>query len=228
MDKIIVKRNFDMEKIIEWAKPLKSQIVQERETFIPPYAEIAIEFKEEMLYCEYRYNAPVLEMKFFALKEDDNTWLPVAKQQYDFVSDRSISQKTFVQQGGGYDKRKEMMEFLLTHDKTFTKLGTKWFYLMVFASHYKKEIESTKRTTAKVCKKKQKHKSKTKKLYTTVYTIQSDSLAGIKHARRKIDHEFGVRGHYRHMKSGKVIWVKEYQKCKGRGKVEQKTMIAKM
>lgn len=30
-------------------------------------------------------------------------------------------------------------------------------------------------------------------------------------------HEFEVRGHERHYKSGKVIWVKGFTKCKGRG-----------
>ena len=30
-------------------------------------------------------------------------------------------------------------------------------------------------------------------------------------------HEFDVRGHYRHYKSGKVIWINEFTKCKGRG-----------
>lgn len=30
-------------------------------------------------------------------------------------------------------------------------------------------------------------------------------------------HEFDVRGHMRHLKSGKVVYVKPYTKCKGRG-----------
>lgn len=33
----------------------------------------------------------------------------------------------------------------------------------------------------------------------------------------KPQHEFDVRGHYRHYKSGKVVYVRPYTKCKGRG-----------
>ena len=33
----------------------------------------------------------------------------------------------------------------------------------------------------------------------------------------KPQHEFDVRGHMRHLKSGKVVYVRPYTKCKGRG-----------
>lgn len=34
----------------------------------------------------------------------------------------------------------------------------------------------------------------------------------------KPSHEFGVRGHVRHYKNGKEVFIKPYTKCKGRGK----------
>lgn len=33
----------------------------------------------------------------------------------------------------------------------------------------------------------------------------------------KPQHEFDVRGHMRHYKSGKVVYIRPYTKCKGRG-----------
>lgn len=35
---------------------------------------------------------------------------------------------------------------------------------------------------------------------------------------RKMTHEFEVRGHIRHLKNGKQIWINPYTKCKGKGK----------
>lgn len=41
--------------------------------------------------------------------------------------------------------------------------------------------------------------------------------------RQKPSEEFSVRGHYRHYKSGKVVWVDEFSKCKDSGNKRDKT-----
>ena len=39
----------------------------------------------------------------------------------------------------------------------------------------------------------------------------------VEKTNRKMTHEFEVRGHIRHLKNGKQIWIKPYTKCKGKG-----------
>lgn len=58
---------------------------------------------------------------------------------------------------------------------------------------------------------------------STVYILHSRSRKqhGNKGKHWTVNHEFSVRGHYRHYKSGKVVWIPEF--TKGSGKKKSKT-----
>ena len=54
-------------------------------------------------------------------------------------------------------------------------------------------------------------------------TIKGDYTPG---NGSKHKHEYDVKGHYRHYKNGKVVFVKGYTKCKGRGvKIEHEYLL---
>lgn len=52
----------------------------------------------------------------------------------------------------------------------------------------------------------------------TKYYPDENKIDGKQTIRRKCSHEFNVRGHYRHYKSGKVVWIDEYRKNVGNEK----------
>lgn len=52
----------------------------------------------------------------------------------------------------------------------------------------------------------------------TKYYSSNDEPGRKRIIQNKCDHEFNVRGHYRHYKTGKVIWINEYKKNVGNKK----------
>lgn len=70
-----------------------------------------------------------------------------------------------------------------------------------------------------------KKKSKPGIIYILGKSIQSEAHAPTG-SRKKIDHEFSVRGHYRHYKNGKTIWIREY--TKGRDKKQRRDKTYKI
>lgn len=55
--------------------------------------------------------------------------------------------------------------------------------------------------------------------YTYILTSSAQHTSAVSSgSRRKIDHAFSVRGHWRHYKSGKTIWIEQFTKGKGKHK----------
>jgi len=102
--------------------------------------------------------------------------------------------------------------------------------LMVYNNEYSAPEEATDRTQKTINKnnkKKNVSKKKSKsKSDGIVYLIKGTSSDNIRVTRKgshaKPNGQFDVRGHYRHYKNGKVIWIKEYVKGKGK-EVKDKT-----
>ena len=84
---------------------------------------------------------------------------------------------------------------------------------MVYISAYKKSIEPQKTKTEN----KQTGNKKNKPRYTYIFNSNySSKYKGGHHASPS--YAFKVRGHYRHLKNGKRIWIREYTKGKGKPK----------
>ena len=66
--------------------------------------------------------------------------------------------------------------------------------------------------------KKKTGKKPTKKKDSITYILHRGKTTSLRPtgARSKISCEFSVRGHFRHYKSGKVVWIAEYQKGTGK------------
>lgn len=103
------------------------------------------------------------------------------------------------------------MSYLLENQETIIKTSSK-------------RNSSTEKTNSKTNYKKSiKVISKDKIIYKII-TNNSSVTKDIRHFQRHID-SWNVRGHVRHYKSGKTIWIEPYQK--GKGKIKSKIYIIK-
>lgn len=110
-----------------------------------------------------------------------------------------------------------------------------WACVMITAACYQPVFERNARIIGEKAEtKKSGKKSKNKKaktLYSKTYVMNGTFMEEIKKEPRqytKPDHEFGVKGHFRHYKSGKVSWVAPHVRCKGRGQATDQIYIAKI
>lgn len=85
------------------------------------------------------------------------------------------------------------------------------------------EFVEAKEVRARVGLNKKSKKQRNKKQPRTVFVYRSYNISpnAVKHSKQKKDikcPEWSVRGHYRHYKSGKVVFINQYTKGKNRGK----------
>ena len=78
----------------------------------------------------------------------------------------------------------------------------------------KEPKEITKKNTTKTNKSQKKKSSGVTYILRNSYDIKREA----QQHRKSPDHSFSVRGHYRHYKSGKVIWIEEFTKGTGKKK----------
>lgn len=93
-----------------------------------------------------------------------------------------------------------------------------YFYLMDYIINHKKEevleAKDSKTTFSK-------HKNSKKKVSNVTYLFHSSvSSAKGGHHHKSPSYSFTVRGHYRKLKDGRKIWVKEHTKCVSKAKKE--------
>ena len=120
-------------------------------------------------------------------------------------------------------------------DELFSELAIEWLALMLLAVYYRPQFESKKQIAASSVSgkkgKKAKKTKRTKTLYTRTYVIDGDLMdelpKPVKH-HAKPDHEYGVRGHYRHCKSGKVAWIRPHVRCKNLAPSDGRIYVAKV
>lgn len=95
-------------------------------------------------------------------------------------------------------------------------------YVIVDSSKPKKAISNNNINTTTLSNN---NKHNTNSIISKTYIIDdkiTTAPLGIKRSHRSPEHEFEVRGFYRHYKSGKVIWIDGFSKCVGKGKKENK------
>lgn len=202
MDKIIVRTNADMTRVIEWAKPLEGVPVE----LAFPEAEIL--FEEELISLKFR------------AEEESVVWFECSMDGHKVVEWRNNTETwdTLDLKIAGDGERKAMMAMVLMNDDTLGKCVRKFRALMLFAAYYSEEVQRTKVVERKSVGRKngsKNRKSNRRMLTVRKYTVSEELLSELPAPKRKYEkhtESFGVRGHYRTYKNGKTVWVRPYTK----------------
>lgn len=208
MDRIIVKSNADMQRVLDWAEELRGLTVK------LPFPEGEIEFMEEVLTLKFRdMGAPVVRFELWVQGRRVAEWL----------SNLETREMTELHIAGDGDM-KIRLSLVIASDNTLGKCVGKFRAIMLFAAYYREEVMRTRdvQRVAAESDKPGKKRSATRRLTIRRYTIGEEMLSELPAPRRVwtgYAESFGVRGHYRRYKSGKVVWVRPYEK-KGRSELK--------
>lgn len=200
MDRIVVRTNADMQRVIDWADELRGMAVE------LPFSEGEIEFQEEELLLKFAdEGSPFVGFEAWTHGNRLAEWR----------SDLS-SGKVEELHVSGDGERKAYLSMILAMDNTVGKLVGKFRSLMLFSAYYREDIERTKKVsrTERPGKKNNKRSNK-RPLTVRRYTVSSELLSELPAPKKEwhgYRESFGVRGHYRRYQSGKVVWVRPYTK----------------
>lgn len=199
MDRIIVRTNADMTRVIEWADRLTGVPVR------PVFPEAEISFEEEEIVLRFRDEGESL------------VWF-----EAEMAGRKVVEWRSNLETGGieelriaAEGERKAGMAILLARDNTVAKCVRKFRALMLFAAYYREEVERTRvvERTVKPRKNGSPRKGSNRRMLTVrKYTIGSEILSELPRKYERHAESWGVRGHYRTYKSGKTVWVKAYTK----------------
>ena len=199
MDRIIVKSIADMQRVIEWASELRGMAVE------LPFSVGQIEFQEELILLNFR--------------DEDNgcVWFDMLADGQKVVEWRYNlnSGEVFDLRVSGTGDTKMKLSMTLMIDDTVGKCIRKFRSLMLFAAYYREEIESTKTVERKYGSGGKSKRSNRRPLTIRRYTVSSEMFSELPPPKKEwhgYRESFGVRGHYRRYKSGKVVWVRPYTK----------------
>lgn len=222
-DRIVISSNSKMDLIIKWYQDNQEAVSEKG--FVAPISKGFVELQEEGLGFSFEYKHSKVTITVYP--RTDNNYIASATCTYNFATD-SISDKI-------YHCSKDKMKYiraLMSMDKTFEKEVFKFKAIMSFMAYYreyvivdsskpKKAISNNNINTTTLSNN---NKHNTNSIISKTYIIDdklTTTLLG-KRNHRSPDHEFEVRGFYRHYKSGKVIWIDGFSKCVGKGKKENK------
>lgn len=198
MDRIIVRTNADMQRVIDWADRLVGAQIK------VAFPEAEIEFQEEDIVLRFRDEGESL------------VWFEAEMAGRKVVEWRSnlntggIEELRIAAEG----EKKIGLSLLLARDNTVAKCVRKFRSLMLFAAYYREEVERTK-VVSRVAKpgKNRKRSSGGKRMLTVrKYTVGGEMLNELPRKYERHTDSWGVRGHYRTYKSGKTVWVRPYTK----------------
>ena len=199
MDKIIVRTNADMTRVIEWA---------DRLTGVPvklAFPEAEIEFQEE-------------EIKLYFKDEgSEMVWF-----ECEMAGRKVVEWRSNLEIGGieelrvaAEGEKKAQMSMLLMMDNTVAKCVRKFRALMLFAAYYHEEVQRTRvveRKNLGTKNRKNGKRSNRRMLTVRKYTVGGEMLNELPRKYERHTDSWGVRGHYRTYKSGKTVWVRPYTK----------------
>ena len=202
MDRIIVRTNADMQRVIDWAEELTGMAVA------LPFPEGEIEFQEEELLLKFTdEGAPFVGFEMWTHGKKIVTWL----------SDLSSGDITEMHVSGEGENRVGLC-MVLASDNTVAKCVRKFRSLMLFSAYYREDIERTKtvsRTDGNRKPGKKGKRSNRRPLIVRRYTVGAEMLSELPAPKKEwhgYRESFGVRGHYRRYQNGKVVWVRPYVK----------------
>lgn len=209
MDRIVVRTNADMQRVLDWAEVISGMAVKLM------FPEGEIEFQEEMLLLRFwEEESPVVR---FSLEVQGKR---VAEWRSNLETGEMVELHI-----SGEGERKLSLGMLLAQDNTLGKCVRKFRAIMLFSAYYREEVERT-RVVSRMDRKSGSSRKKgggSRKLTVRRYTV-SEELLGELPAPKKEWHgyreSFGVRGHYRTYKTGKTVWVRPYEK---KGRLEKRS-----
>lgn len=207
MDRIIVKTNADMQRVIDWSAELRGMAVE----LLFPEGEI--EFQEEMILLKFREEGAGVVGFEMSIRKGAAEWLAVVTWSMDLATDKLMSMVI-----AGEGPNKAVLGAVLLRDDTVMKCVRKFKALMLFSAYYREDIERTRKVSYQTRGTKKTKKGKTKNRRPLViknYTVSEELLSELPAPKREwhgYRESFGVRGHYRHYRSGKVVWVRPYEK----------------
>ena len=199
MDKIIVRTNADMTRVIDWA---------DRLTGVPvklAFPEAEISFEEEEILLRFRDEG------------ESVVWFECVMAGRKVVEWRSNLETGDIPElhVSGEGDKKVKLSMILAMDNTVAKCVRKFRSLMLFAAYYREEVERTRvveRKNLGVKKRSSGKRSNRRMLTVRRYTIGSEVLSELPRKYERHTDSWGVRGHYRTYKSGKTVWVRPYTK----------------
>lgn len=213
MDRIIVRTNADMHRVIVWASQLEGVPVK------LAFPEAEISFEEEELVLRFRdegrsvvwFACVAQGIKVVEWRCNTETW--------------EIPELKIAAEG----EKKAKMAMILAMDNTVDKCVRKFRSLMAFASYYREEVERTKVVERKSVGRRNGKRSGGGKRMLTIrkYTVSEDLLSELPEVERgkrkyeKHTESWGVRGHYRTYRNGKTVWVRPYVKGQRENKVDR-------
>ncbi len=204
MDRIVVRTIADMQRVIDWSEELRGMAIE------LPFPEGEIEFQEELILLKFRDEGSNVVSFEMWIQESDSR--KVCDWRYDFSGDKCTELHI-----AGTGENKMGLGLLLVSDDTIGKCIRKFRALMLFAAYYREDIQRTKVVTRKDVVKKRKNgkRSNKRSLITRRYTIGSEMLSELPAPKKEwhgYAESFGVRGHFRRYRDGKVVWIRPYTK----------------
>jgi hypothetical protein len=204
MDKIVVRTNADMQRVIDWADRLTGVPVR------AVFPEAEIEFQEEDILLRFRDEGESL------------VWFEAEMAGRKVVEWRSNLETGDIPElhVAAEGDKKVKMSMILAMDNTVAKCVRKFRSLMLFSAYYREEVERTK-VVSRIAKPRKggPRKGGNRRMLTVRrYTIGSEVLGELPRKYERHTDSWGVRGHYRTYKSGKTVWVRPYVKGENSGR----------
>lgn len=196
-----------MQKIMDWVRGMGEPELR------LPFSEGEIEFVEE------------LELLKFRKEDGDTVWFELwihSSENVEYVKLVSWRVRTdeweFLDvkiEGTGLQKAELAM--MLTEHEVLPKTVAKFWGLMLYSVYYREEVERTKVVTRVEKKRKNgaARKGGNRRMLTVrKYTVSEELLPELPVKRKYEKHteSWGVRGHYRTLRSGKTVWVRPFVK----------------
>ena len=236
MDKIILS-NKDIEFIFAWKEKNKDKV---RSCRIPLKAlkfifseqsivmTAVVDDKENLTLTVNRFGKNIGKIKGKILMEDEGSFICISKNTVDILkilSPQTAAEIAEKATGKRYYTEKDIRD--AANDSYTKDLITLYATTMALMVYGVEEINPDNlKTTAKKVNtgnlKKKKNAPKKKK-ESIIYILSKQKQTGkpvikAKGSRAKPETSFGVRGHFRHYKNGKVVWINAYVKNKKEGK----------
>lgn len=226
-DRIIIPSNKKMGEAINWYE--ENSDILDKQEFPTPFNSGVIDFVEESIELAFEVKDNIIEMAIYPKRVEDlkreHNKLDVSVLSKRYVckfnynpSTKVIDHIVFPE---GLDKVARYVLMTVTmEDDTINKCCFKFRALMFYTVYFKNSVIKSNRMVKLSSKKhrKSKNKKKPQKLVQTIYTLDeqfnADSSVKLKRAYTLPQTEVKVRGHYRHYKSGKTVWIKPSVKYK--------------
>ena len=215
MDRIVVRTIADMQRVIDWSEQLRGMAIE------LPFPEGEIEFVEELILLKFRdEGANVVSFEMQIRRNEDGEYNRVCDWRQDFSNDKCVDLHI-----AGKSENKMGLGLILTTDDTMGKCVRKFRALMLFAAYYREDITRTKVVSRVGGVKKRSNGKRSNKRPLTMrrYTIGSEMLSELPAPKKEwhgYAESFGVRGHFRRYRDGKVVWIRPYTKL---GKNDKKS-----